>query len=651
MKSLKKYNIFHLLLISMIFAYVINPNYDNIIQWTGLFVLVSILVSITDIILGKAALINKLLCVCCVLSFYILDNYDLLNGLMAVLLIACLLYIVFTSRCTCQMEYAGKKFTFIRLVLHAYFVFALIGNRIFMTEALMNFGLAEIGSFAVVALALLPFGNILIFLFDKFQLYMEKSKTEISNIQIKTVRMVCFIITFFILILMTLGFYPALISEDGCTCWTQAVGYQGWRIQDNTSAAFTLLVRLCYKIWGSPYCYIMLQLFLFSFISSRVLTYFCIKGIPIRITYCLSAVIAVLPNNFMTLSILKTNPLYAILCIWLTYLLIKLIENPEKTGMSFGFIAEMSIVLPCLYLCRHNSFLAVYGTCFILIFMFIRYAKQHKKLNVNVLIPILLTIIIVKTVTGPIYTYFDVIPNTPKPSDIGYPLISPLAVAYNNDIELTEDTLEYMNRIRPLEYWSIHNRYHGDTFFFSEPLPSYAQTSGDERLKYYFKIFFSRPDIVIKDRLDAIESLWNIFPSKGEGAYNQRYRLGISTWMPVKLLPVDWDTTEVNGDMYRHETAFTTIPYVLCQLCAKNNTLDPLIFRTGFSIILVLYASYYVCITGKKEKLLVTIPMFATLVTLVLAVSFQIYQYFWVIHVINWILVFYFILPTDNQEM
>lgn len=82
-------------------------------------------------------------CACCILSFYILNKYDLLNGLMSVLLISCLWYIVYTGRYTCQMESTRKKFTFSSLVLHTYFVFALIGNRIFMTEVLMKIGLAR----------------------------------------------------------------------------------------------------------------------------------------------------------------------------------------------------------------------------------------------------------------------------------------------------------------------------------------------------------------------------------------------------------------------------------------------------------------------------------------------------------------------------
>ncbi len=637
-------------------SYIIEENnftyayWDKIIQWIGLFVLISILVSIIDIILKKASLINKLSFVCCILSFYILNKYDLLNGLTIIFLVSCLLHIIYTDRRTYQTESVGKEFTFSRLVLHAYFVFVLIANRIFMTEALMKFGVAEIGSFAVVTLALLPFGTILLFIFDKCQKYIAKSKAEITHNQIKKVRMVCFIITFSILILMTLGFYPALMARDSASHWIRAVGYDAWKIRDDTSGAYTILLRLCSKIWYSPYCMVMLQLFLFSFISARVLAYFCTKGIPVRITYVLSAVIAVLPNNFTTLSVIKTNPMYTILCIWVTYLLIKLIENPEKAGMSVGFIAEMGIALPCLYLCRHNSFLAVYVTCIILIFMFIKYAMQHKKLKVNFLIPILLTIIIVKTVTGPIYTYFDVIRDAPKLSDTVYPLISPLAVAYNNGIELTEDTLEYMNRIRPLEYWGNHNRYNGDTFYWSDPRLQFDQTSVTEIFKYYFKLFFSRPDIVIKDRLDAIESLWNVFPSMGEGAYNRRYRLGIDSLMPMELLPANWrNITELNQGSYRHDTAFTTIPYALCQLCETSKTLDPLIFRAGFSIILVLYALYYACITGQKKKSIAAIPMLGTLVTLILAVNFQIYQYFWVIHIVNWLLVFYFILPTDSQ--
>lgn len=626
---------------------------SNIIKWFEILVLAAIFVFLIKAILKKTPLIYRISFICCVFSFYILRNYDLLNGFMIVLLIACSLSSFFPGKYTYNMKLTGKKFSIIRCLLHFYFVFALIANRIFMTEALMTLGVREIGNFIVVALALFPLGNIVLYTLDRCRLGIEKREVEITNKQIRVVELTCFLIMFSILILMTLGFYPAIIPVDGVSHWTQAVSYKGWGIQDNTSAAFTILLRICYKIGRSPYCFIVLQLFLFSFILARLLTYFFTKGVSSYTVYCISALVAVLPNNYMTLLIVKTNPMYGVLCIWVTYLLIRLIDNPEKIGTDVRFIFEMSIALSCLYLCRHNSFLAVYGTFAVFIFMFIKYTKKYKKLKIKFIIPIFVTMALIKIVTGPVYTHFDVIPNTLKASSIGYPLVSPLAVAYNNDVELSEDVLEYMNRIRPLEYWSNHNRYHGDTFFWTEPYPKYDQTTQLERFKYYFKMLFSRPDIVIKDRLDSIESIWNIFPSKGQGAYNERYRLGISWNMPKTLLPANWNITEVNDSLseYRHETAFTAIPYALCQLCQTNKILDSLVFRTGFSIVLVLYAIYYSGITGKKDKIMAIIPMFGTLITLVLVVSFQLYQYFWGIHITNWILIFYFILPTDRYKM
>jgi len=627
---------------------------DNIIKLSEAIALTCALVSIVTMILRKASITNKLSGVCCILSFYILNKYELLNGLMCALLISCFTYVVYTCNYTNNTKQLGGKYIFIRIIIHAYFVFALVANRIFMTQPLMNLGVPEIGRCIVVALALVPFGTIMLNLLDRCQCKLAKAEYEFTGYQIRKVKIISFLIIFSALILISLGFYPAIIPADGVSHWTQAVGYLGWGIQDNTSAAFTILLRMCYKIGGSPYCFILLQIFLFSFICARVLAFFYTKGISSSIVYCISVFISVLPNNYMTLFILKTNPMYAILCIWLTFLLIKLIDDPGKVIMSFRFIVEMGIIMGALYLCRHNSFLAVYGTCIILLLMFFKHLKQYKKIKINYVIPILLTIIFVKTVTGPVYTHFDVIKNTPKASNTAYPLISPLAVAYNNGVELTEDTLEYMDRIRPLEDWNKHNRYHGDTFYWSEPLPQYDQTTNGkvERFKYYFKLFFSRPDIVIKDRLDAVESLWNIFPSKGQGAYNECYRMGISTNMPKELMPTSWNTTEVNKrwSAYYHETAFTIIPHALCQLCEENETLNSLVYRTGFSIVLLLYAIYFTCVTGKKEKVIATIPMIGTLITMVLVISWQLYQYFWVIHIINWLLVIYFTLPSNSTK-
>ena len=624
---------------------------EKIIEWIGLLAVISVLVSLIQVVLKKAPLINKVIVTCDILSFYTLNKYDLLNGVMVTLVISCLLYMIFVSYYPSPVKYEGKKFSFAKFLLHIYFVFALVGNRIFMTEALMTFGVMEIGNFAVASLALWPSGTIITYIFDKCKSCIRRK--DFTNKQIRKVRIICFLITFFLLILMTLGFYPATIPVDGVSHWTQAVGYLGWGIQDNTSGAFTILLRICYKICSSPYGFILLILFLFSFIMARILTYFFVKGVPTCVVYCISAIIAILPNNYTTLLTIKTNSLYTILCIWVTYLLMKLLDNSEKISRNVGFIIEMSIVLPCLYVCRHNSFLTVFGTCVILISMCIKYAMQYKKMNLYIVIPVVATLFIVKIITGPIYTHFDVIRNAPQASGVAYPMISPLAVAYNNNVELTEDTLEYMNRIRPLEYWSNHNRYHGDTFTWSEPLPQYKQINGNsEKFKYYFKLLFSRPDIVIKDRLDGIESLWNVFGSKGQKAYNARFFFGINTNMPKDLVTGNgwnWNITTVEGNrVYFHETAFTRIPYAICMLFAKNVTLDAFVWRTGFSIILVLYAFHYTYVIGNKKKMVAVIPMLGTLITLVLAISWQLYQYFWVVHIINWILILYFILPGDD---
>lgn len=572
-------------------------------------------------------------------------KYDLLNGLTVLLLAICILYLLYINYNEKNSQKDATDARFIKLILHIYFIFALVGNHLFMSEKLMNFGLAEFGSFIVMLLALWPFEIILMLIFNKCTLYFSKTNEGITDSKTRTVRIVSFAITFGLLIIMSLAFFPAIMSTDGVAHWTQAIGY--YRILNNSPAAFTLFVKLCSILYKSPYSYIVIQILLFSLVSSRVMIYFYKKGMPIKIIYCMSAFIAILPNNYMTLSTLSKNPMYTILCIWVSYLLFELIDAPEKAGMSIKYIVKMSIALPCLYLCRYNSFIAVYGVCAILIIICI---KHFKIIKLRLGIPVLATIFIVKIVTGPIYTYFDVAPNNSS-GGVTYPLISPLAVAYNNGVELTEDTLEYMSRIRPLEYWNQHIPYHGDYFAYSEPKPQYDQINGyHERFKHYFILLFSRPDIVIKDRLDAIESLWNIFPSKGQGAYNERYHLGINSNMPQELLPMGWNVTEINRwSAYHNETDCTTIPYALCQFSESYKLLDSLIWRSGFSIVLVFYAMYYAYTKGKRKTLVAAIPMLGTLITLILAISWQLYQYFWVIHIISCLLIIYFILPVKEK--
>ena len=91
-------------------------------------------------------------------------------------------------------------------------------------------------------------------------------------------------------------------------------------------------------------------------------------------------------------------------------------------------------------------------------------------------------------------------------------LLTPLASCLANDLELPEEILEMMDDVYPLEKWCTgYNQYHSDTLAHANPEPGFFKITTSKALSVYFQVFNMYPDVVIKDRLDGAESLWNVF--------------------------------------------------------------------------------------------------------------------------------------------
>lgn len=504
-----------------------------------------------------------------------------------------------------------------------YFTFALFANSFFLTELTVTITVERVVFFLLAFMAMHPAGHLLLLIFDRIQAVAANRAPNTNKKAVLKVSLVCTAIIFTLLFFISLGFYPACMSPDGATHWQQALGVT--RITDDSPAAYTLFVRLCSLIAPTPFSYTIIQLLFFSGVFGAFLGFLYQKGVTKKVLIFFSVLLAFLPNNYMTLMLLSKNPMFSILNIGVMYLLIRLLDDPYKFCHSFFMMFQFSTIVAALGLVRHNSSFALAAIIIIAVYFTVRYFQQTK---VILLCALAASFVLIGIVKGPVYQQFDV---QESHSTVYGPLVSPLAAAVKSNKQLPEDITRAMEQILPLEEWGDrYIPYNRDRFTWTNPRPDYSETSLKQIFIIYLRLLFIHPDTVIKDRLDNMETLWNILPSRGNGAYNSKYIAGIHQVLNKELLPTHLKNEEPNSlDLYFKENLFSTIPLMFAEISTENQWLDLIVWRTGIYIVIFLYLCLFLYSTKNLERLFVALPSFATLLTLVLFIGYQLYQYMW----------------------
>jgi hypothetical protein len=237
----------------------------------------------------------------------------------------------------------------------------------------------------------------------------------------------------------------------------------------------------------------------------------------------------------------------------------------------------------------------------------------------------------VQLVTGPVYNAFDVQRGESGSLPVTS-LILPFTTAVKYDLPLSEETVEYLEKILPLEeFEKRYSPYNGDIFGWSIPLPDTSEITTGEAMNHYLKFLFERPDVVIKDRLDGVNLVWDVFSHPGVN--HDRYALGI--WGPAHLS----DYAEQFPNVFFPDRQTGDDVYSVGDGCARffdkyyvtafNGTsiINSLLWRNGIYVILVLLC-IVVALKEKKYRVIISIlPAIAILMTLILVISWQIYQY------------------------
>ena len=508
-----------------------------------------------------------------------------------------------------------------------YITFAWIGHYLFINTVKVIIDSNRVIVFITGVIVFYPILLYFIYFIKKLdRIYIiqgERSKNKIRKLKLAT-----FFLMFVPLIIISLGYYPGSMTPDGVDQWMQALGV--FSLSNAHPAIHTLFLRLCSNIVNTPYTTVVIQILIFVLLWTSLFGFLYQKGLSSKVIYIIAFLLAIIPNNYMMLCLISKNILYALIVLWNTYLLIRLL-NDEIRFFSWTRIAEFSIALALLNVVRHNGFLGTYTIWFFLIVWGI-YTKKVTKFKPILIVG--LSWLIISGIEGPLYSYYNVQSSkgTGSVSSVKGPLLAPAGMYILAEEEIPIEGQELVYRIGSVEEWKEnYNPYNGDRLGWGKLRKNILNYSQKEAFQLYFILLKRNPLLVIKDRLHAVDILWNIIQPtesyKMHGAYNVRYTTGI--WLPTKDYEVMPNFLLEEKVRRENKERFNNLGKIGIDFSIKNQLFDALFWRNGFYLALGILLVLINYIEKRGKINIVILPAFAILCTLALAASWQIYQYYW----------------------
>lgn len=548
-----------------------------------------------------------------------------------------------------MQKYRNKSFRIALTAVTFYGVFALAGNDLFLREARMTITIELVSLFLLMLGALYPIVYLVVAVYEYMQRRAENLTPITNRRDVLKTRLVCFVLVAVVELVLTYGFYPANMSSDSVDQLMQAAGV--YSINDAHPIITVLTLRALLNIKPSAYMFVAFQVLFFAHLVASFVALLRRKGESLKVLVLISIISAVLPSNYLTLSYLSKNPFFSLINLWVMLLLVQLLDDPGKYSANPLWYLSASVAFAMVYLIRRNTFVEFFAIAGFIIFFSLRRVKPVRLKNFAPLITIVCAGVIIWFVNGPIYDMFGVvrIPSSPPYAM----MITPFSSAVSNDVELPEDKIADLEKILPIdELGKRYLPYNSDSFYYSTPYPVFTDYPLQRAIENYFFMLFNYPDITIKDRLDGCESLWNIFQSKGQGAYNLRAFIGMSALpaLPEEMMPEKYRGIEPVSDYYFVPNPITRIALFGYSITSHIPLLDCFVWRSGVYIVLMLIICVVLVAQRRAIWIWTIIPTFASLCTLIIAIGFQIfaYQYFFPTAMIWFIITLLYVGKPNN---
>ena len=533
-------------------------------------------------------------------------------------------------------DYLRFPYGLLTVVVYLYAVFACVGSQLFFAASVPTITIQTIAIFVLVALVCFPllFAFFTVFDWLSARLTRKHIQTGRKAVTPAHVGWLVFGLQMLLLIVISLGQVPAVITPDSCYIWTKASGTDP--LTNVWPALFVLFVRILSRIWNYPYIYTLVQMAAFSAVTSAFYSYFYIKGLKLWLVILLAVATVAAPNNFFTVLYMSTNPMFAIELLWLMYLSFRMMDDVKGFTHSWGWMLQWLLAMIATMFTRHNAFLAFYGVGFLFLVVTIKYFQQVKA---RLIVLFTVAFCCVQLIQGPLYSALGVKKtNDSANNSMKRVLTESIGCLLANGYNISDDNIATIDKILPAQNWaSKDNAFDSDVFTNMEGgSPNYNNAKLPELMNIWLQVFREHPTIVTQRRLDACSMLWDVIEPQRGRFYNYHFsghefkyyiRPGSGDVLSDSQIKAQQTISATSAKLYVPEIDQVSIALGKCSFSTPY--LDAFFWRAGFWIVAALMACVALVVRKKGRFALCILPCALSAVTLLLTIAWQIYAYYW----------------------
>ena len=425
---------------------------------------------------------------------------------MGVCLLLCLLTYISAVKLDRNFEFiksilTGCLSTVAFIILYFYFCFSIYGTVFLEENGLDGFSYGKPIYIIMSFIWTWPlFLQSMVWLYD----FVFSAKREEFNMPIK-MQMAAICLMMLYNGLWLYAFNPCIGSIDSYMTyyWAHKIGkevYFNWH-----PAFYVLVLSMLLKICDSAVFLILIQCVAYSVLVVRIITYLMKKGISKSIALVIYLILGFSFNNSIQLiSLFKDTP-YTISILWLTYLLIRYVD--EVNGVPWLWYFEIGIAMIFTALFRQNGIMPV-GIA-VLALIIIAFTRKNLRLALTMII----TIVCIGLIIGPVFSHYKV-KNIPGMKY--FALTNDLIGSYYACEHPTDEVVVMMNEItgnNPKDLY--HTSYYTWYYDANTPLNDYSVS---KFMHMYIKTFIEHPKAMILEVLRRNTVVWSIImPEEEEG--------------------------------------------------------------------------------------------------------------------------------------
>ena len=422
--------------------------------------------------------------------------------------------------------------------------------------------------------------------------------------------------------------WPGGFALDSVYQYRQAMGELP--LSDDHPVLDTLLMRAVLTIIPHPAALTAAQLLLFSLVLCAFLMMGYDRGVPLPLLVILGCFFELMPNQALSwTNVLKDFP-FTLALLWGTYLLLQLaLDTPRSRKWPFYVCLALDIFLVSLL--RHNGAAPAAAMALLCIVLTVR---RYAQVKLRALTAAVLPAVSFGVFKGPVMAALDVTPVSLSPFTT---LFCAVGSCVNKDLPLSAEADAILEKALPLEDWrDYYARYYGhDFYYYQRPEGSAPYTptlvTTPEILRVYGEALCKYPDVILKDRIDGCDILWDV--AQPEDSFNAKTFCLVYDWDWMSQYVDEEDYRDEDGTILPYRQNFFSKAYLRLTGTARNSVLDILLWRTGAYLIAFWVLLLFWRKNGMQRFRCAAVPFLGNLIISVLYVYHQSFRYVYFVQV------------------